>query len=153
MNSAVSLLPSHGFFRLMLHNGLISYLVSLAGILLMALSLHSSSGSRAGHCQALACSARCAYQCLSRMTWIVLLSGRHALNLLEWKLYMRLASDMSLTRCMLLQSYFIFSIGNITPIFQETYKVCLGINQKLCVWSQEYLAMVVWGLSISKWNC
>ena len=23
-----------------------------------------------------------------------------------------------------LQSYFIFSIGNITPIFQETYKVC-----------------------------
>ena len=29
-----------------------------------------------------------------------------------------------LTPLSALQSYFIFSIGNIPPIFQETYKVC-----------------------------
>ena len=31
---------------------------------------------------------------------------------------------LTLTPLSALQSYFIFSIGNITPIFQETYKVC-----------------------------
>lgn len=36
-----------------------------------------------------------------------------------------------LTMLCAVQSYFIFSIGNITPIFQETYKVCCDAPDRL----------------------
>ena len=45
-------------------------------------------------------------------------------SLLSWSgLACHCHFSLKLTALSALQSYFIFSIGNITPIFQETYKV------------------------------